>query len=299
MNSSEALVPVTQPVAEFDHVEVMADVLHAQMLADAPFVSSLKMVGNTIKNDVQETDNRIRTIGLAVLTAATQGLDRSRYMFVAVPNAVTSAYEATHNPLLAGLAGGATFFVWSSIVCETLNKGMREFPKTVETGSRTFPGLVSFFTDSLPGMESKRLKAHEIADHSEQESVSRIRKIGRSAITHIRRAGVGIGIGGTAYTASSVASGYTEKETTKEGLKVNIDTSGLIVALGTGITFGLDKLATNGHQDTARWLTEWIVENKWFWASMAGASIAATYIGNKLKLRKKDNKNELTMAMLK
>lgn len=273
-------MPTQQPVGET--TEKPDDL--AQDFTDANFGKKVKSSLLALAEDFRESESKANEASRLGAIVLTQGIDRSRLSFLAIPGVITHTYEQTNSSLLAGAAGAAAYIFWGTVVSETLGRNMRHLPRTLNAATRAFPGFTSFFTENLPGLETT--KTEKAADSSTPASrASRTRRFGRSALqaskTHIARGTTGIGAGSTPYVASSVVMGKNQKETSKTGLKLNLDTGALIGAAGTGITKGLEELAMAGHVTAAENIDNWVVSNNYFWSAVGFGSIYLNYLYNK------------------
>lgn len=283
-------LPATEPW----QTGLLAEVLHTQMLADASWKESMRMTLQSLRADYREYGNRAiaaSRIGGIVLT---QTLDRSRVPFILIPGAITRTYTETNSAAAAGAAGFAAFTLWSKMVGGTLARNMEHLPKTINTFTKVFPGFTSFFTENLPGLEPAE-KPQKLERNPEQgwvrHNAARTKNFGKqilkSANMHFRRGMTGLGLGSTAYVASTIANGKSKKEALRSGNRLTFDTAALIGSLGVGITLGLEKLAENGHPDTAKWIDDWFVSNNKFWSAVGLGSIYLNYHLNK-KARESD-----------
>lgn len=277
-----------QPAVDVWQTGLLEEVLHTQMLADASWKESTRMSLQALRADYREYGNRAiaaSRIGGIVLT---QGLDRSRLPFILIPGAITRTYTETNSAAAAGAAGFAAFTLWSKMVGGTLARNMEHLPKTVNTFTKVFPGFTSFFTENLPGLEPaekpqklERNPEHGWVRHNAARTKNFGKQILKSANTHFRRGMTGIGLGSTAYVASTIANGKGKKEALRAGNRLTFDTAAIIGSLGVGITLGLEKLAENGHPDTAKWIDDWFVSNNKFWSAVGLGSIYLNYHLNK------------------
>ncbi|HVX23757.1 MAG TPA: hypothetical protein VG992_00180 [Candidatus Saccharimonadales bacterium] len=231
-------------------------------------------VAGAARQDYQESPRKMRALGNGFLALTTQTMDRLRLSVVLVPHAATEVLSHTHSPTEAGLAAGSVFAAWCLGVGESLNQGMSEYPKAVDKASKNFPGLVDLFADSLPGFEEK----------ADDGNTALPRKIGRQALTHLRRGLAVTGIGSTAYVATAATRGRSKSDirrlTTKASLDGGLIAGGVVGAIGETIVKIGDKhplLAERIQNDAS---------NIKLWYAIAGALMVEQYVESRFKRRK-------------
>lgn len=276
----------TQPEPYAWQAGLLEETLHNQMLADASWKDSMRMTGQALRSDYNEYGNRFLAASRIGGIILTQGLDRSRIPFIVVPGAITKAYAETNSSLVAGAAGFGAFALWSRTVSSALARNMEHFPKTVNTFTRAFPGFTSFFTENLPGLERTKSQPYKSSEQGYiRRALEMTKQLGKRALSaasiHVQRGVAGIGLGSTAYVASTIANGKGKKEALDAGRRLTLDTATIIGTLGVAVTLGLEKLADNGYPDTAKWIDDWIVSSSKFWGAVGLGSIYLNYRINK------------------
>lgn len=111
------------------------------------------------KNEITEPGYRLARVGAAVVTAATQALDRGRAMVFALPVAFDRSltYAAEHGlngvetSGLAGVALGATFGTWGLVVGRSLESAVDQFPKTTQKITENHPVMVEVVSKAVGG----------------------------------------------------------------------------------------------------------------------------------------------------
>lgn len=269
----------------------LENVLHADLMARASTKRSLGMIRRSLVSEYREYGSRPKAAARIGAIAVTQFADRVRTPFVLIPAAITETYSHTQNIWAAGAAGAGAFTLWSTMVGETLGRNMRHLPKTINTITRAFPGFTSFFTENLPGLEKKPKITKEPLPEGRnlQEKIVHVTKsvVPKAIATkentklHFKRGVTGMGLGSTAYVASTFVKGKEQKEVSKAGARLTLDTAAIIGSLGTGVTEGLSQLARHGYAGTARFIDDWFVSNNYFWTGVGLGSVYLNYKINK------------------
>lgn len=231
--------------------------------------------------DIREDDNKAAAIGWAGTMALTQVIDRSRMVLIFGPQLAIEAAEQTNNSLVGGLAVAGLFAVTNFGVGEALTQSMDRFPRAKTTFKDEYPKTVQLFRDSLAGVESKEIE-DDVMPEAEQDGD---KKKERDFLLPLKRAGTGIGIGSTAFVATSSVEGHSKSEVRKINFKVTRDTSVLITAVGYGVIEGIKRMYMQGWVDAADTVRN-IVDDGKTWLGVAALSIVSTFISNRRAKKK-------------
>lgn len=267
-------IPVPADVGFIDGFREGIEIHPAAVYATA-FGQRLRNIVKASREDVTESPNKVKTVGLGIATIGTQVLDRARISVVFVPKVATEVLNHTNEAAIVGLAAGATYALWNGSVGEVLNNGIDEYPEAKESFTENFPAVVEVFSESLPGLSD------DTEDASKQTFMKQFfKKIG----LHARRAGTGIGIGSTAFVATAHAKGLSKKEARKINLGVTLDT-GLLVGGIAGVTVeAINRLAESGRYELANDIKN-VVTDMRVWYGVAVFSMVSEYLGNRRKKR--------------
>lgn len=121
---------------------------------------------------------------------------------------------------------------------------------------------------------------------------------GDGLIVGLKRAGTGIGLGSTAFVATSSTEGHDKATVRSINYKVTRDTGILITAIGTGVIESIKRMYMQGWYDVAKRVDD-IVSDGRTWLGVAGLSIVSTFISNRIaykKLNKETSETEQPQA---
>jgi hypothetical protein len=107
----------------------------------------------------------------------------------------------------------------------------------------------------------------------------------------IKRAGTGIGLGSTAFVATSSIEGHDKETVRSINYKVTHDTAVLITAIGTGVIESIKRMYMQGWYDAAKRVDD-IVSDGRTWLGVAGFTILSTFISNRIAYKKLDKEEQ-------
>ncbi len=237
------------------------------------------------KQDLRESDSKLRTLGLGAVALGTQVFDRARVIILLAPPTVINVMEKTGSPVLAGLAGAGIYAGFNYANGEGLTQGLAAYPKTLEKFNERYPAVVSLFEQSLPGMMQGEKTQHK------DENISRMRRVLEAAKDtkskagmHLRRSLAGISLGSTAFVATASTRGRSKSEVRKTNVGVTVDGAAGVFAIAAGATAGVKELAMRGHFEMANDINNFLGDNR-TWYAAAGLSIAGEYFANRKKAK--------------
>lgn len=233
----------------------------------------LTALRTSAREDYNESRSKPRTWLIGSILVGSQIADRLRFVILTVPPAVVATMEQTNNSVAAGAVGAGMFAAWSMFIGESTLRGVDQFPKTVDAVNDEFPAVVDFFADALPGIEKGGP-----TDSAKDSVLSKMSM-------RTRRSASSLSFGTSPFVSTARATGYSTTETRKLYANTGIDGAGLVFALGAATTEGVKRLAMEGQYQTAQNIQNILSNNKTWWA-VAGASIAAETVSNKLRARK-------------
>jgi hypothetical protein len=287
VSSSDPLMPIEMDVTALneDH-----------LTADQGIVHRLSEVAGSVGTDYRNSENRTRTVSLGLLALGTQVADRARVAVILVPTVSIDVLKHSHSATEAAIAGGGLFAAWCLTVGGTLTEGLSEYPNAVRTFENNFPGFTSVLEDSLPGLYSDN-ETNIIDDLESRSRTSRIigasGRIGKTALTHIKRGATAIGIGNTAYVAVASARGQETKEIHKLSAKTGID-GGIIAGLIVGVVSeSIVKLGESNPQLAIH--IQNVSSNKYLWYGVAGALMLSNLVSTRLSRKKEEKQSQLLM----
>lgn len=258
----------------------------------------LGCLGVAFKVDAKNSETKIQAAGWAALTVATQAADRARLVLVYGTPFAVEASNTANNSLIGPVVLASIFAVSNFATGEALTQSMDHFKGTKESFRNDFPLTVELFADALAGVASKELTTTEPTDEAlvmsaEDDSLDTPWYKKLKLPLPVRRSMTGVGLGSTAFVATSSMLGKSNKEVRAINAKVTRDTSGFIIVVGTGLLEGIKRMYNYGWESEAKFLSDHAQDGK-TWLGFAGISIVGTFVSNKLAKRKlqKQHKTE-------
>lgn len=261
-------------------------------------VQKLGRLSVAAKSDIANNENKGEAAAWALLTAGTQIADRARLVLIYGPPLAIDISNDTNNSLLGPIVLAGIFALTNFGTGEALTQSMDHFKETKESFREDFPLTVELFADSLAGVRSEEIAPEPIMEAEvtlDQEESLRKPWFKRIKLPQlplpVRRGMAGVGLGSTAFVATSSMLGNDNKEVRKINAKVTRDTSGFIVLVGAGLLEGIKRMYTAGWESQAKFLSDHAQDGK-TWLGVAGASIGYTFISNKVNKRKLQKQHE-------
>lgn len=265
------VVPVDELSAEVSFPEsISADAINTE---DTTQESKYRL-GRVFRaglQDIKDDEHKVAAGVLVVATGITQAIDRSRSVLILGPQLALEAAEHSGHSVVGGLAIAGLFAAVNFPVGETLTQSMDRFPQAKEQFSEEYPKTVQLFKDALPDTLPQ-----EEADTRKQ-----------AALRAVQRAWIGIGIGSTAFVATSSVSGESKTDVRDINVKVTRDTSILITVLGTGVIEGIKRMYAAGWYDAANWVNDRANDSK-TWVGFALLTMGANFFSNRRAKKKMD-----------
>ncbi len=271
MSESENTVPESR--------ETVGQMLDVEPTAELPsFRTRILNILRSAKEDYQDGDSRSLKLlsGLGVI--AMQGLDRARASVVFVPVVAVDVLKDTHSPAQAALAAGATFAGWCAAVGATTTEALNQYPRAVAEFENSFPAVSDVFEDSLPGF------------NRDSEGGGLSRRLGHSAITHLKRGFTVSGIGTTAYVSMAAITGRRRSDTHRLNLNASIDGGAAIGGVVFGVGEAIVKLADTDPQLALRIQDD--ASNIYLWYGVAGLMLVHQFVSSRIKKSRQKPKLE-------